>query len=184
ASNIVWNYGHTTIPRHLRDIVVTEYGIADLRGRTDCEAVTALVEIMDARFQDAFVAAAQRADKLPHDFRIPETARANRPELLAARFAPWRQQGLFAELPFGSEFTREELALMRALRSLASDLASWRGRLRIVGRLLQPDTDPRLHPYLQRMSLANPGTLRERIERRLVAAALVDSGAIEPAPGN
>ncbi|MEC7377214.1 MAG: acetyl-CoA hydrolase/transferase C-terminal domain-containing protein, partial [Pseudomonadota bacterium] len=26
-SNIVFNYGHCTIPRHLRDIVVTEYGI-------------------------------------------------------------------------------------------------------------------------------------------------------------
>ena len=26
-SNIVPNYGHITIPRHLRDIVVTEYGI-------------------------------------------------------------------------------------------------------------------------------------------------------------
>ena len=25
-SSIVWNYGHVTIPRHLRDIVVTEYG--------------------------------------------------------------------------------------------------------------------------------------------------------------
>ena len=32
-SNVVWNYGHITIPRHLRDIVVTEYGVADLRDR-------------------------------------------------------------------------------------------------------------------------------------------------------
>ena len=31
-SNIRWSYGHTTIPRHLRDMVVTEYGVADLRG--------------------------------------------------------------------------------------------------------------------------------------------------------
>ncbi|HEY8226283.1 MAG TPA: acetyl-CoA hydrolase/transferase C-terminal domain-containing protein, partial [Pyrinomonadaceae bacterium] len=34
-SNIRWSYGHVTIPRHLRDIVVTEYGVADLRGRED-----------------------------------------------------------------------------------------------------------------------------------------------------
>src|SRR5262249_32254635 len=27
-SNIRWSYGHETIPRHLRDIVVTEYGVA------------------------------------------------------------------------------------------------------------------------------------------------------------
>jgi hypothetical protein len=31
-SNIVYNYGHWSIPKHLRDIVVTEYGIADIRG--------------------------------------------------------------------------------------------------------------------------------------------------------
>ncbi|PAL06796.1 hypothetical protein B8W90_11655, partial [Staphylococcus hominis] len=30
-SNVRWNYGHTTIPRHLRDIYINEYGIADLR---------------------------------------------------------------------------------------------------------------------------------------------------------
>ena len=34
-SNIRWRYGHTTIPRHLRDIIVTEYGIADIRGKSD-----------------------------------------------------------------------------------------------------------------------------------------------------
>ena len=33
SSSIVWNYGHVTIPRHLRDVVVTEYGIAELRGQ-------------------------------------------------------------------------------------------------------------------------------------------------------
>ena len=54
SSNVVWNYGHTTVPRHLRDIVVTEYGIADLRGRTDREIVEALVGIMDARFHSDF----------------------------------------------------------------------------------------------------------------------------------
>ena len=32
-SNVRWSYGHVTIPRHLRDVVVTEYGIADLRGK-------------------------------------------------------------------------------------------------------------------------------------------------------
>ena len=31
-SNIVPFYGYTTIPKHLRDVIVTEYGVADLRG--------------------------------------------------------------------------------------------------------------------------------------------------------
>jgi len=49
TSNIVWSYGHETIPRHLRDIVVTEYGIADLRGRTDEEVISALLAVADSR---------------------------------------------------------------------------------------------------------------------------------------
>ncbi|MBF0204731.1 MAG: hypothetical protein HQK67_10560, partial [Desulfamplus sp.] len=51
VSNIVWQYAHTTIPRHLRDVVVTEYGIADVRGRTDSEVMKRLICIADSRFQ-------------------------------------------------------------------------------------------------------------------------------------
>ncbi|MDA3919594.1 MAG: hypothetical protein PF501_02755, partial [Salinisphaera sp.] len=47
-SNIVARYAYTTIPRHLRDIVVTEYGVADLRGKTDEQIAIALIEIADA----------------------------------------------------------------------------------------------------------------------------------------
>src|SRR5262249_4993588 len=63
TSNIVWNYGHCTIPRHLRDIVVTEYGIADLRGRTDEECIAALLDIADSRFQEELLAKAKVAGK-------------------------------------------------------------------------------------------------------------------------
>ena len=34
-SNVRWSYGHETIPRHLRDVIVTEYGVADIRGKSD-----------------------------------------------------------------------------------------------------------------------------------------------------
>jgi len=63
-SNIVWRYGHATIPRHLRDLVVTEYGIADLRGKSDEDTIKALLAITDARFQPALVREAKRAGKL------------------------------------------------------------------------------------------------------------------------
>lgn len=173
VSNIRWSYGHTTIPRHLRDIVVTEYGIADLRGKTDREIVIALIGIMDARFQGAFVADAQRAAKLPRDYRVADAARANRPELLTGRFAPWRQRGLFGELPFGSDFTDEETILAAALKSLAASMQSWPGRLALAREALKTTpADVKLNPYMERMSLSQPATLRERIESRLLAAAL------------
>jgi acyl-CoA hydrolase len=173
SSNIVWSYGHTTVPRHLRDIVVTEYGIADLRGRTDREIVEALVGIMDARFQRAFVGAAQRAGKLPRDWRIPEPARANTPEQLAKKFAPWRDQGLFGELPFGTDFTAEELVLAKALRTLQAATASWTGRLRALGgALLKGSAIPAVQPHLARMGLDKASSLLQLMQRRLLIAAL------------
>lgn len=172
ASNIRWNYGHITIPRHLRDIFVTEYGIADLRGKTDNEIVTALIGIMDARFQDEFVTEAKRASKLPADYRVPEAARANRPDLLATRFAAWQKRGLFAELPFGSDFTDEELTLSRALKSLAANVKSWPGRCRLGREALPSAADKRWEPLLKRMALSQPTSMNERLQRRLLIAAL------------
>ncbi len=60
-SNVVFSYGHQTIPRHLRDIVVTEYGIADLRGKPDAEVVAAMLDITDSRFQAELLARAKKA---------------------------------------------------------------------------------------------------------------------------
>ena len=75
TSNILWSYAHETIPRHLRDIVVTEYGIADLRGRTDAEVIAALLNIADSRFQDGAAGARpggrQDPRRLPHPGRLP-----------------------------------------------------------------------------------------------------------------
>jgi hypothetical protein len=74
-SNVRASYSSTTIPRHLRDIVVTEYGFADLRGRTDEEVAIALVQIADARFQEELLQKAQRAGKVARSYRIPERFR-------------------------------------------------------------------------------------------------------------
>lgn len=176
SSSIPWSYGHTTIPRHLRDIVVTEYGIADLRGRTDREVVEALLAIMDSRFQDGFVAEAQRARKLPRDYRIPDTARNNLPQRLQERFAPWRKRDLFEDLPFGSDITPEEVVLAKALRGLQAATHSLPGKVSATLRALFADaTAPRLQPYLARMALTAPQSFGERLQRGLVAVALEEA---------
>ena len=74
-----------TIPRHLRDIVLTEYGVADVRGRSDADVAAAMLAIADSRFQPALLAEAQRAGKLPASYRIPDAHRSNLPEALEAR---------------------------------------------------------------------------------------------------
>jgi acyl-CoA hydrolase len=173
SSNIVWSYGHVTVPRHLRDIVVTEYGIADLRGRTDREVVEALVGIMDSRFQHAFVKDAKRAGKLPKDWVVPEAARANTPEHLSNKFAPWRQRGLFAELPFGTDFTAEEIVLAKALRSLQAATQSWPGRVRtLIEALTRGSASAPVQPYLARMGLERADSLSQIMQRRFLTATL------------
>lgn len=178
-SNIVSRYGHVTIPRHLRDIIVTEYGIADLRGKSDAEVAAAMICIADARFQDELRADAVAAGKLPPDWRIPGWARANTPERISHWLDEARELGEFPRFPFGTELTDEELVLTRSLRALA---AKTPGQLVATvlrhGRcLLRPPANA--EPYLRRMDLANPANARERVLARIVAVALADDGTLQ-----
>ncbi|HUG04771.1 MAG TPA: acetyl-CoA hydrolase/transferase C-terminal domain-containing protein [Steroidobacteraceae bacterium] len=172
-SNIRFNYGHVTIPRHLRDIVMTEYGAVDLRGRSDAEVAAAMLEIADSRFQEGLLAQTQSAGKLPAGHRIGDPYRANLPEMLERGLAPHRAAGYFSALPFGTDLTTEEIALGRALGQLKARSQTWRGRLAIAARLARPlPRDPALAPLFVRMGLDAPRGLRERVMRRIVAAAL------------
>ncbi len=168
TSNIVWEYPHTTIPRHLRDLVVTEYGIADLRGRSDEECIQALVCIADAAFQDELVERARSVGKLAADWEVPARARYNTPEHLELVFSEPSAEGLFPRFPFGNDFTETERKLISALKKLkqassnklALAAAAWRGR-------------PERHrESLARLGLDAPKNIRERLYARLIAAML------------
>jgi acyl-CoA hydrolase len=173
TSNILWNYGHTTIPRHLRDIVVTEYGFADLRGRTDQDVIAALLNIADSRFQDGLKREAQAAGKLPRDYQIPGVHGNNTPRALEERFVLARARGLFSEFPFGTDFTSEEIVLAKALTRLENNTAGGWPRLRaVVGAALSRDTPTNLRPYLERMSLGRPQTRQEWLWQRLLVREL------------
>src|SRR5438552_11574053 len=84
VSNVRWSYGHLTIPRHLRDVIVTEYGIADLRGKPDHEVIDAMLVVADSRFQPELLNEAKAAGKLANTFEIPAACRDNFPERIAA----------------------------------------------------------------------------------------------------
>ena len=173
TSNIVWSYGNETIPRHLRDIVVTEYGVADLRGRTDEECIAAVLAVADSRFQEGLLAQARGAGKIDAGYRIPDAFRGNLPERLTEALGHYRGQGFFSEYPFGTDLTTEEAALVRALRSLESATASSWDRLVTVARALARGGRVGRHAAaLERMGLAQPRGLSERLQRRLIALAL------------
>jgi acyl-CoA hydrolase len=173
-SNIVFKYGHVTIPRHLRDIYVSEYGIADVRGRPDEQVIAALLNIADSRFQPELLEQARAAGKLAKDYEIPEPFRYNTPERLEAVAKPWRARGWFKTFPAGTDFTPDELRLAKALKAVAvraaqpSTLPGTLWRMRKGG---MPDTD--LDRLLARVGLAAPATLRDRIARQYLLEELV-----------
>ena len=138
-SNIRWNYGHVTIPRHLRDVVLTEYGIADIRGRSDAEVAAAMLAIADSRFQPSLLAEAQRAGKLPASFRIADAHRAKpagaaRARARAAsRGRPFHGAALrHRPQPRGNQARRGAAPAEGPIRD------RWRGKLGIGAALLRP----------------------------------------------
>jgi hypothetical protein len=176
-SNIRWNYGHETIPRHLRDVFVTEYGVADTRGRSDAETIAAMLEVTDSRFQNDLAKIAKDAGKLPKGFEIPAAHRENFPDRIAAALKPAREAGLLPSFPFGSDFTEVEQRLIPALQVLQE---AQRTPLKLPGLLWQGMTQPPDAAGLEclaRLGLDRPTSLAERAYRALVNAALVRSGA-------
>jgi len=172
-SNIVWNYGHTTIARHLRDLVVTEYGIADLRGASDEECIQRLLAISDARFVDALADTARAAGKLARDWAIPDAVRNNTPAALRDALRPYKSQGLFPPYPFGSDFDADELRLLAALTRLKKETATKGKRIVTVLRALASGSaDPRHEKLRERMGLAAPKAAKEKLEARLLNWAL------------
>ncbi len=167
-SNIRWRYGHTTIPRHLRDIIITEYGIADIRGKSDSEVIAAMLAITDSRFQDELLRQAKDAGKIAREYELPRTARDNTPDMIARTLKPAADAGLLPLFPFGTDFTEVEQRLIPALQMLGA--ASPMQLLRLLMRgLSSQKTDV---ACLDRLSLASPKGMRNWLYAALVRGAL------------
>ncbi|MCQ3003194.1 acetyl-CoA hydrolase [Pseudomonas syringae] len=180
SSNIVWEYGHTTIPRHLRDIVVTEYGIADLRGKNDSAVIEAMLNISDSRFQPGLIEQAQRAGKLPKDFKLDPRFAHNTAERLQAIADQYSQ--LFPEYPLGCDFNTEERDLLRALHWLESKFKLT--EIIELGKATLEAPEPETFPvHLERMQLDRPQGLKEELYQRLLLAGLQSTARVDAAPG-
>ncbi|MCF8811048.1 acetyl-CoA hydrolase [Xanthomonas campestris pv. campestris] len=171
ASNVRWNYGHTTIPRHLRDIYITEYGIADLRHKTDQDCVLEMAGICDARFQTALLAQARQSRKLRDVPEQAARAQRNTPQALEAALAPFRRDGSLPDYPLGSDFTDTEQRLLPALGWLKSATTGKTAALATLMRALLSRAAGDA-ACLQRMDLATPRSLGDRVQAKLLAYAL------------
>jgi len=171
-SNIHWNYGHTTIPRHLRDIVVTEYGIADLRGKSDRDVIVAMLAITDSQFQDELLRQAKDAGKIERVFEIPAAARDNTLRNIESALTPSQMNGTLPSFPFGTDFTEVEQRLLPALATLKSSSPMQIARLWIKGLIGKGDH----RVCIERMGLDRPRCWTERIYATLVKGALHATG--------
>ncbi len=179
-SNIVPFYGHITIPKHLRDIIVTEYGVADLRGQSDSEIIKRLVNIADSRFQPELLEFAKRHNKLEADYQIPPQARNNTPERLQEALAPLARKGLLPAYPFGTDLTEQELALAASLRKLKA-LSEEPGQfIRAAFKaLLHHADEAAARPFLERVHLEHPETTKDFLVQQLLLLDLEERGALK-----
>jgi acyl-CoA hydrolase len=173
TSNIRWSYGHETIPRHLRDIMVSEYGVADLRGKSDRDVIAAMLSIADSRFQPELMRAAKDAGKLPRDYEIPAAHRDNTPDKIVRLLKPFEERGLLPPFPFGTDFTPVEQQLLPALSVLKESSRSQLAGLILSGLFARDVAGG--NEAMRRMGLDNPTTIAERIYRLLLRAALAQT---------
>lgn len=170
-SNVVFGYGHNTIPRHLRDVVVTEYGVADLRGKTDEEVVMAMLNVSDSRFQVDLMAEARAAGKLRKDYQIPEAHRRNNPEHLheiAARCG----DASFPLFPLGTDFTETEQRVLKALTWLKEKVGHKEYVELGSKALFHEGSEAEFAEELARMGLKDPDGVKEHLYHRLLLTAL------------
>lgn len=171
-SNVRWSYEHVTVPRHHRDVFVTEYGIAATRGLSDRAVIEAILNIADSAFQDELVTAAKRAGKLPASYAIPADARDNLPASIDRVFGHADIQPHFPAFPLGTELTLTEQHLAEALGWLqdlvARPLAN-AGRI-AAAALRGGQGDHR--EALARMGLEQAGGLQQRALTRVLLNAL------------
>ena len=175
VSNILWNYGNVTIPRHLRDMVVTEYGIADLRSRSDRECIIEMIKIADSRFQNELIKIAIRNGKLEKEFCLSPEYRHNYPEVINEKLKQYRENGFFEAYPYGTDLTETELIIYKALRIAGKAMAAGK----VITEPVENDySAEKAEEYLERMKLQNPVNPEEQQMKKVLIYGLASIGAI------
>ena len=171
-SNIVWQYPECTIPRHLRDIVVTEYGIADLRGESDETCIQRLICIADSAFQEDLRTTAIKYGKLRSNWSIPADHQNNTPQTIGQALKPLQQDDLFSAFPFGQDFTEQEQQIIKALTWLKKQQSSHWLTLKLIVSALFVSVDKNMQPLIDMMQFQQTRGFQEKLMRRLFIRAL------------
>ncbi|MBQ2262960.1 MAG: hypothetical protein II336_16555 [Loktanella sp.] len=162
-SNIRWDVPTVSVPRHMRDIVITEYGIADLRGQSDADVIAALLQITDSRFQENLLGRAKKAGKIPKDYQIPQEYRRNLPETISQWLRP--HHAILPDFPFGSDFDEIERILLPALAELKDLSPTLVGKLRLLFSSFSGPAHPQEKAAMARLGYDGDNSLTARALR-------------------
>ncbi len=171
TSNIVWQLPLTTVPRHMRDIVVTEYGVADLRGQTDAEVIKRLLAISDSRFQNGLLEKAKDAGKIRRDYGLPDAHRQNSPARLHGWLKPYRAR-LLPDFPLGTDFNDIERVLLPALVTLSQAAADKTELAGLLWASLAATAHPQEVAAMERMGFDGRPSLLAPLQARALRGAL------------
>ena len=177
SSNIRWSYGHNTVPRHHRDVFVTEYGIAATRGCSDRDTIDRMLHVAGAQFHDSLIEAPLRSGKIERDYQMADDAAMNRPEVIASVFDQHRAH--FPPYPLGTELSSDEQALAEALGWLQDNTATTEKRVRTMLQAVLSGQRSGHEKALARMGLEKPGGFRQRLMQRLLRYALQQTVRID-----
>jgi acyl-CoA hydrolase len=178
-SNIVFSYGHCSIPKYLRDIIITEYGIAHIRGLSEEQITQEMIKIADSRFQKKLIAQAKKHNKIKADWVLPEQYRNNYPEKVEAFIKSYQKEGYFVQFPFGTDVTPDEAILAGSLKGLVAykSVRPVSTVIKLLAEMLKP-VPYKAAPYLKRMDLEKPVNFSQRFQQKTVLVALKNSGRI------
>ena len=174
-SNIRWSYAHTTVPRHYRDVYVSEYGVAATRGKTDAGIIDAMLCIADSAFQPELLDAARRAGKVDAGYRLPADALGNTPGALCKVFERDELRTHFPPYPLGTDFTPVEQQLIDGLEWLESNSSSGWSRAKLALRALPRTPRGDNRQALERMGLGQPKGFGQALLCRLLDLGIEES---------
>lgn len=171
-SNIRWACEHPTVPRHHRDIYVSEYGIAATRGKSDMQVIDAMLQITESTFQTGLIEQAKGAGKLAFDYKLPDEAANNLPQALLNVFRREDLQPYFPDYPLGTDLTDAEQQLVPALEWLQSNTARTPSKLRVLFEAMLSGAPIEKNAAIDRMGLGQASGVGDRLRRRLIRHAL------------
>lgn len=109
--------------------------------------------------------------KLDAHYQVPERYRHNLPKSLEDKLHPWAEAGLLPDFPFGTDLTKDELNIVRALKKLKHASEHPAELLSLAFKSFW-ESKEMPQAYLERLGLADAHSFKDTVLRRLLAGNL------------